>query len=216
MTSSLIALSSTRRWIIYAVAAIACVAASALLDQWVYDHVARPDVYEHDWGRMLRMVGYLPTWIAVAVGAACADPTVRDWRGTARSAPALVLYSATAGGIAAELLKLVIRRRRPDAAHGVHLFRAWSDHPLSNGGFGMPSSHALVAFGAAVMLARVYPRGRILWYALAAGCAATRVLSRAHFLSDVVLAAAVAPMIGHWVANGLGAKGVGTVRAASR
>ena len=41
------------------------------------------------------------------------------------------------------------------------------------------------------MLARLYPRARWLWYALAAGCALTRVLARAHFLSDVTLAAII-------------------------
>jgi membrane-associated phospholipid phosphatase len=41
------------------------------------------------------------------------------------------------------------------------------------------------------MLARLYPRARWLWYALAAGCALTRVLVRAHFVSDVVLSAII-------------------------
>jgi membrane-associated phospholipid phosphatase len=77
------------------------------------------------------------------------------------------------------------------------------DHPLSTSGLALPSSHALVAFAAAAMLARLYPRARWLWYALAAGCALTRVLARAHFLSDVTLAAiigwAVAAVLWHVV-----------------
>jgi membrane-associated phospholipid phosphatase len=47
----------------------------------------------------------------------------------------------------------------------------------------------LVAFGGAAVLAHLYPRARWLWYTLAAGCAATRVLAMGHFLSDTVVAA---------------------------
>ena len=39
------------------------------------------------------------------------------------------------------------------------------------------------------MLARLYPRAPWVFFVLAAGCGITRILARAHFLSDVVLAA---------------------------
>ena len=39
------------------------------------------------------------------------------------------------------------------------------------------------------MLARLYPRARWVGYTLAVGCAVTRVLAHAHFLSDTVMAA---------------------------
>jgi membrane-associated phospholipid phosphatase len=45
----------------------------------------------------------------------------------------------------------------------------------------------MVAFGAATALARLFPRAKWVWFLLAAGCGATRILSRAHFLSDVML-----------------------------
>jgi membrane-associated phospholipid phosphatase len=52
------------------------------------------------------------------------------------------------------------------------------------------------------MLAHLFPRARWLWYALAAGCALTRVLARAHFVSDVTLSAvigwAVAAVVWRW------------------
>jgi len=53
----------------------------------------------------------------------------------------------------------------------------------------MASSHTAVAFGAAAMLARLFPGARIVWYGVAAGCALTRVASGAHFMSDVVVGA---------------------------
>jgi membrane-associated phospholipid phosphatase len=45
------------------------------------------------------------------------------------------------------------------------------------------------------MLARLFPRSAPVWYLLAAGCALTRVMQQAHFLSDVVLSALVAWLI---------------------
>ncbi|MFN7456396.1 MAG: phosphatase PAP2 family protein, partial [Gemmatimonas sp.] len=41
-------------------------------------------------------------------------------------------------------------------------------------------------------LARLFPRARWVFYALAAGCGLTRVMATAHFLSDTVVAACVA------------------------
>jgi membrane-associated phospholipid phosphatase len=48
-----------------------------------------------------------------------------------------------------------------------------------------------VAFAAAAALARLFPDTWLLWYAIAVGCALTRVASGAHFVSDVILAALV-------------------------
>jgi membrane-associated phospholipid phosphatase len=57
---------------------------------------------------------------------------------------------------------------------------------------GLPSSHTLVAFAGAFALARLFPRARWVFYALAAGCGLTRVMATAHYLSDTVVAACVA------------------------
>jgi membrane-associated phospholipid phosphatase len=72
---------------------------------------------------------------------------------------------------------------------GEYGFRAFSERTWSTAGLALPSSHALVAFAGAAMLARLYPRARWVGYVLAAGCGVTRVLAHAHFLSDVVMAA---------------------------
>ncbi|MFI5231706.1 MAG: phosphatase PAP2 family protein, partial [Gemmatimonadales bacterium] len=42
---------------------------------------------------------------------------------------------------------------------------------------------------AATMLARMYPRARWVFYVFAAGCATTRVMAHAHYLSDVTFGA---------------------------
>ena len=117
------------------------------------------------------------------------------WRG------GLLLAAPTFGGATAELLKILVRRLRPDAETFGYVWRPFSEHLLSTKGLGMPSSHVMVAFAGAAALARVFPRGRLLWYVLAAGCATARVLSGGHFLSDTVAAAFLGYAVGAWLSR---------------
>lgn len=180
-----------RRPLAFAVlcAVVAFVAATAL-DSWAYRHLEFPGIYERDWGRLLRIAGFLPTWALVSVALALGAPQVIS-APRERLRPYLPLIAAALGGLAAELLKLLLRRERPSAHDGEYFFRAWSERTFSTGGLALPSGHTLVAFAAAAMLARMYPRARWVFYGFAAGCAFSRVLARAHFLSDVTLAAIV-------------------------
>ncbi|MCC7195424.1 MAG: phosphatase PAP2 family protein [Gemmatimonadaceae bacterium] len=173
-------------------------------DRWAYDAMFSPRVYDQDWARLLRLMGWYPTWMLAALaillagragGAACAPgeevgPRARGaaaWSAGARSL--YMLLAPAVSGIACEVLKLVIRRQRPEVHAGAYGFRPWSDQPFSTAGLATPSSHAMVAFAAATALARLFPGARWLWYALAAGCAITRVMAHAHFVSDVALGA---------------------------
>lgn len=184
------------------VLAVGALVAATALDGWAYRVLVVADVYDHDWGRMLRVAGFLPTWAVVSAALLLGRSASAPSSDSTRWRAVLPLIAATIGGIAAEVLKLLLRRERPEAHAGAYVFRSWRDHPLSTGGLSLPSSHALVAFAAAAMLARLYPRARWLWYALAAGCALTRVLARAHFLSDVMLSAiiawAIAALLWRW------------------
>lgn len=177
---------------------LALVALAHLLDGWAFRHLIVADVYDEDWGRLLRVMGFLPTWIAASAAMVLHEwpDRARRWRGT------LITASAALGGILCELLKLLLRRERPMAHDGEYVFRAFSERPFSTSGLALPSSHAAVAFSAAAMLAHLFPRARIVWFALAAGCGLSRVLARAHFLSDVVLAAlcgiVVAALLWRW------------------
>jgi membrane-associated phospholipid phosphatase len=47
----------------------------------------------------------------------------------------------------------------------------------------------MVAFSAAAMLSRLFPRAAPVWYAFAIGCGLSRVLAGAHFVSDIAVAA---------------------------
>jgi undecaprenyl-diphosphatase len=163
--------------------ALVAIAVAFPLDAWTYHHIRFASVYETDWGRALRSVGYWPLWIALSAALWLHD---RTWHRAALLAGAVSL-----AGILGEILKTLVRRVRPGVYDGAYGFRAWSDHPFSSSGFGMPSSHALVAFAGAAALARLFPRAAPIWYALAIGCGITRLLSGAHFLSDVVVGAII-------------------------
>jgi membrane-associated phospholipid phosphatase len=164
-----------------------------LSDQWIFHHFTSSGVYERGWARMLRLAGYLPLWGIVGLALILQDwvPRARRTLRQASRRGLPLFWSAALAGIVAELLKLALRRERPGLTDGAHVFRPWTDHPWSTAQLGLPSSEAAVAFGAAAILARLFPATWALWYGVALGCAVTRVASGAHFLSDVVLAALV-------------------------
>jgi membrane-associated phospholipid phosphatase len=170
------------------------IAVAHLLDRWAYVNLAMPNVYGSDLGRMFRVMGFVPLWM-LAAGAL----VLHDWPQRARLGTAAVLRrglllfgSAALSGIAGELLKLLFRRERPRAHDGEYVFRAFGERPFHSGGLGLPSSHAVVAFGAAAMLTHLFPRAWPIWWLLGVGCALSRVADGAHFLSDVVVSALVA------------------------
>lgn len=184
--------------------------AAVLLDKWVYDNVHNPTVYDRDWGRLLRVMGFLGTWLALAIAVALQEGSEPARRALAKRRAGLLFWSAALGGLVAEVMKLLLRRERPAIHGGEYGFRAFAERTWSTAGLALPSSHALVAFAGAAMLARLYPRARWVGYVLAAGCGITRVLARAHFLSDVVLAAGLGWVVAYvmtrrWPAGGTGA-----------
>lgn len=168
---------------------LALTALALFADQWAYHAWHDPKVYERDWGRLLRVIGFLGTWVALAVAMVLQEGGDPAKQPLARRRGLLLVGSATLGGLVAELLKLLIRRERPMVHEGLYGFREFADRTFSTSGLAMPSSHTLVAFAGAAMLARLYPRARWVGYVLAAGCGVSRVMARAHFVSDVVLAA---------------------------
>ena len=157
-----------------------------LLDPWGVTLHA-PDAREHDWHRLLRVSGSILTWLVAGLALWLHD------RG-GRRAGRLVLCAGLSG-LAAEGLKMVIRRGRPEAVFDGYGFLGWEGAWWNTAALGLPSSHAAVAFGAAWALLRLSPRGGAVAVALAVGCGLTRVIDRAHFISDVVLAAGIAWLI---------------------
>ncbi len=175
-------------WIALAIT-LGATALAMLVDTAVYERVHHPAVYDRDWGRLLRVIGFVGSWAALAVALRLHENGVPERQALARRRAALLFWSPVLAGGAAELLKLLVRRERPALNDGLYGFRPWDERTWSTAGLAFPSSHTAVAFGGAALLARLFPRARWVGYTLAAGCAATRVIARAHFVSDVVFAA---------------------------
>ena len=164
--------------------AVVAIVAAHLGDRWAWTHLVKPDIYDHDFGRMLRTVGYLPAWLVLALGI---------WLETHdRRAALLIALVPTVGGLLCAILQVVLRRERPGLHAGHYFFRPFHDRPLHGSEFGLPSSHAMVAFSGAWLLCWLYPRAWPVWLALATACAISRVAAQAHFLSDVTVGAVAA------------------------
>jgi membrane-associated phospholipid phosphatase len=164
-------------------AAVGALALSVVLDPWVWRNASLAGIYERDWGRMLRVAGSLVFWVPLALAV---------WLAMRRAAlprpgrAALLVWGPALAGGVAELLKLLVRRERPGFADGAYVFRDFAERTWSTSGLGFPTSHGMVAFGGAAVLAGLFPGTAPVAYAIAAGCALTRVLAGAHFASDAV------------------------------
>ena len=192
----------TRRAAVAALLTAVVTAAALALDPWVWDHVGNPAVHDRDWGRLLRVFGSLVFWFPLAL-AVWLERRARQPREAGRAW--LLFWGPAISGGVAELLKMAFRRERPALHDGASVFRDFTDRPFSTSALAMPSSHVMVAFGGAVILARLFPRTAPVAYVLAAGCALTRVLARAHFASDVVVGALAGWAVGALLWSRLGA-----------
>ena len=110
------------------------------------------------------------------------------------------LISGSLGsGMMANLLKLAIHRFRP---RDFDLTNATVWDTFSRGidnlkeMQSLPSAHTATAVGLAVILSAIYPRGRWYFAVLAILVGLQRIVTSAHFLSDVCAGAAVGCLIG--------------------
>ncbi len=169
-------------------------AATCLLDRTAY-HALRIDGWSaglgtKDWAQMLRAGGYWPVWLIAGLMIDLAASATQRER--VRKLGARLLLSAAAGGLLAEMMKVIIRRHRPSVTNdGQHVFD-WFSPTVDGRGLGLASSHAGVAFGAAFVLWRWSPRAGVVAMLLALGCSMTRLWAGAHFVSDVYAAAVLA------------------------
>jgi membrane-associated phospholipid phosphatase len=110
-----------------------------------------------------------------------------------------LMISSLGSGMTANLLKLCVHRTRPrdfDLVNGT----VWETFVRASGDAramqSMPSSHTATAVGLAFLLAALYPRGRYVFWILAALVGMQRIATNAHFPSDVCAGAAVGSIIG--------------------
>lgn len=116
------------------------------------------------------------------------------WRRDDWMRRSLFIFAAVASsGIVTDLIKWLAGRWRPkayftDQFYGFDLF-GWGYEQTS-----FPSGHATTIWACGAALAILFPRWRLLWYALAILVSMSRVIVGAHYLSDVLAGAYVAVM----------------------
>jgi membrane-associated phospholipid phosphatase len=95
-----------------------------------------------------------------------------------------------------ELANVVAGRARPDEGNGHGDF--FVNHSF---GSSFPSGHASLTWSMSTVLADEYPstKSRLFWYAVGSTVAASRVVGRRHFTSDVVVGSAIGYLIGRYV-----------------
>lgn len=164
-------------------------------DSWIaHQYRVAPLWDRNDFLMMWRMSGYLPFWLLIAAAMVLIDSGNAALRHGRRVwFRGLMLFATvTMAGIAAELIKLLIRRERPrENLDPGYFFRSFLEEPLNSSPLGMPSSHATIAFAGAFILSRLYPRATVVWFLFPLGCGYGRLLGGAHFLSDIYGAAFV-------------------------
>lgn len=178
----------------------------SLLDGWILAQLVTLEdgtrtvdrtIAHNDWYALLRVMGSLWTWTLLAL-----VTLALGWR----LRRCVALWSAAAlSGIAAELLKLVFARERPvvgsELIEGGYRFRAPFSGFVDGSNLGLPSSHTAVAFGGCVALALFERRLLVLAPLLALGCGVTRIMTGAHYPSDVFVGAVLGVVLARWVVS---------------
>ncbi len=86
-------------------------------------------------------------------------------------------------GLFTQILKHTIGRPRPRLKQG----QDWEIAPsLESGWDSFPSGHTTASFAVATVLAYHFPKGKMLWFGLAAFVGTCRVITGAHFPTDVL------------------------------
>ncbi|MDZ4684105.1 MAG: phosphatase PAP2 family protein [Planctomycetaceae bacterium] len=140
--------------------------------------------------------GHAAGVVLIAATVAVLDPQRRRW------AASLCLCGALGGGLAANVVKLIVGRTRPrnfdfaltsvaETFSGLFPFGAGGSAAQS-----FPSAHTATATGLAVALTALYPQGRWWFVTLAGLVAVHRVESSAHYPSDVCAGAMVGWLVG--------------------
>lgn len=129
---------------------------------------------------------------------------------TGRARP---MYGLKMGGEEAAWINAYLAEH-PEAIMVPHRQDQWMffspQRPFFNDDYAsFPSGHAGGAFVLATFLAILYPRGRVLWFLIAAMCAIARVEKRRHYPEDVMIGGAIGFLVMSFVAASPWAAAVG-------
>jgi len=100
---------------------------------------------------------------------------------------AVVVLVLAAAGFASSTGKMLAGRERPLESRGTSVFHGPWKGPVSSRQQSMPSGHTTTAAALAVVLGRFYPRLSGLVAALAIGVGLNRIVTSAHYPSDVIV-----------------------------
>ncbi len=126
---------------------------------------------------------------AVTAKLSAAPERKQRW-GSYALAPLFVFASVALAGLTTDLVKALLGRFRPklflsDGLYGFDFLHVKADY------LSFPSGHATTAFALATAFTLLWPRPAALYFLGAAAIGASRVLSNAHFVSDVLVGAFV-------------------------
>lgn len=184
--------------------AVGALAIDLSLARWLERHPPSGDL-----ARLVRLSEVF-AWggsvLLISVLAARLD--ARGWR-----IGVLLACGSLGSGLVADSLKLVIARTRPAAMsaeswaardtfgpwlpglrRGQQRNAAGQSVGYGHGQQSFPSAHAATAAGLAMVLARLYQRGRLMFALFATLACLQRLAAGAHFLSDVLVGAAIGTM----------------------
>jgi membrane-associated phospholipid phosphatase len=173
---------------------LAAIAVAAMFDlrvsAWVHAHDLKNAMHRARWPVIAKWpghFGYCTLPVAIIVGLM----TGYRWRGAS-----LVLLSGIFAGLLYTIAKWCAGRTRPFPSKGL-IETPFTFHPFARGISGLwtaenqafPSGHTCLAFSTAAALAMMFPRGRVVFFAVASLTGFERVLEGAHYPSDVVAGA---------------------------
>jgi membrane-associated phospholipid phosphatase len=156
---------------------------------WVQDN--KPIKLKDQHWKLFKRPGEFKYLVPIVIAVGLLHPL--KWRG------AMVLLTASAISGVMYSGKWFFGRMRP-----AHVIEPFTFHPFIEGWRGFlgvedlsfPSGHTSLAFAFAMALAFLLPRGRVVFFPIAAGVGVERVLEGAHYPSDVVAGAAAGMLSG--------------------
>jgi membrane-associated phospholipid phosphatase len=169
------------------------------IDQWV--HTQFSDTWVNTMGTFVSYWGSSPVveiglalgFIVGIIGVISHDGENQYWT----SCLFYVCISCTVAIVIGEGLKILLARYRPvmlfeSGAYGLHFFSTkWALNST-------PSGHTLRMFSIMTALAMLFPRGRILFFAIAILVGMSRIAVTAHYPSDVLFGAFIGIFSALW------------------
>ncbi len=175
--------------------AAAIIAAGILLSLFFLDKPIADYIKHHNYphklpGELKRAVYFFDSYdqivpLILLISAAAISAGQQKWRMIGQ----LILSMLIAGGVV-WLGKYLIGRQRPRWAEPAHWYDTFTGFLPGLSNFkaqSMPSGDAAIAFAVSVILAQFFPKHKVIFYILAIGSAASRVMLGYHYLSDVIV-----------------------------